>query len=105
MFWYVQIAGVIVGILFHLTHSFKNYSKGGTFWHNQNLIINGKLSWLNVFRVTLFCLVLFMCQNMAYLTIWAAEQAQMNVGVVTCIWTVDPIVTTVYDFVVYGQRL
>lgn len=34
MFWYVQIAGVIVGIVFNLIQSFKNYRKTGIFWNN-----------------------------------------------------------------------
>ena len=36
---------------------------------------------------------------------WFAARAGVNVGVITCIWSISPLFIAVLDFLIYGQTL
>ena len=99
--WYTQLGGLISGLLFNVFYSYKNYKKNGVFWNNQNIMVNGKVSCISILRVFIYCILLFTAQYSAFLTIWSAQQAQINVGVVSSIWAVEPILATIYDSIIY----
>ena len=42
---------------------------------------------------------------MAYLSIWAAYQAQINPGVICIIWLINPIIMAIGDLLIFGQKL
>lgn len=46
-----------------------------------------------------------MIQNMVYMTIFLAGAAGINVGVITVIWSIDPVYTSIADYFLFGQKL
>ena len=47
----------------------------------------------------------FLIQNCAILTMWFANRAGVNVGVITCIWSINPLFMAFLDFIIFGQNL
>lgn len=53
----------------------------------------------------MFCIMYFLIQNMAFVSMWFAHMAQVNVGVITVIWSVHPLFVATADFFIFGQTL
>ena len=39
------------------------------------------------------------------MTMWFADRAGVNVGVITCIWSINPLFMGLLDFLIFGQEL
>lgn len=60
---------------------------------------------INVLGYFAFCLVYFLIQNMAFVTMWFANLAHVNVGVITVIWSVLPLFLAIADYCIFDQKL
>lgn len=74
-------------------------------WNNQNIIIDGKLRNRNLFGFLLNCLLYFYVINMCVFTMYFANKAGVNVGVITTITSINPFFTAVADYFVYKVHL
>ena len=71
----------------------------------MKLIIDGKVDCKNVLGFVAFCFNYFLIQNMAFLTMWFASLADVNVGVITVIWSVNPLFMAIMDRIVYKEGM
>ena len=102
---YNTTGGLTAGLIANLYWASKNYKETGVFWANQNFIVDGRLRWNHVVGFSVFVMLLFSCQNLVYLTIYFATAANINVGVITTIWSIDPVNMAVIDYWLFGQKL
>ena len=58
-----------------------------------------------MFALILFCSLSFIVQNMTYFAIWFANLANMNVGVITVIWSTTPLMVAISEYIFYKQGL
>lgn len=97
---------MLSGATYNTVNCFRNSRKAdGKFWMNQNLIVGGKLKCVNLLGFAVFCLLYFCIQNMAFLTMWFASLAQINVGVITVIWSINPLYLAAVDYFLFKTRL
>jgi len=69
------------------------------------LKVDGKLNWRNLFGFLCFCLLYFIVQNGVLLTIYFAVAADVNVGVITTIWSICPFFLALADYLMFKVRL
>ena len=69
------------------------------------MIVKGKLKLNNLLGFIVFSMVYFTIQNLAFTTMWVADDAQINVGIITAIWSINPLFIAVSDYLIYGIDL
>lgn len=77
----------------------------GTFWVDQNLIVDGKLRCKNVFALALYCLEFFLIQSMCPIIFWFANLAGLNVGCITLVWSLSPFFIAIADYFTFKTKL
>ena len=70
--FYIATGQVVLSMGYLCYDMFFNHRQNGTWWPNHNLIINGKLKTKNLIGFLSFCLIFFLIQNMALLSIYFA---------------------------------
>lgn len=100
-------SGAIAVILVHnLFYCFYNkFYVNGKFWFDFNLMKKGKIVPLNVFGFCCLALVMFFNQNMVNISMWTSHLANINVGVISVIWTLNPLIQALVDYYLINQRL
>ena len=97
---------MLSGATYNTLHCFNNWRKtDGKFWMNQNIIVGGKFRCINAVGFLAFCLMYFIIQNMAFMTMWFADLAQINVGVITVIWSINPLYMAAVDYFLFKIKL
>ena len=71
----------------------------------MNLYHDGKLSGKHLLGFVCFSLCYFCIQNLAFLTMYFANRANINVGLITTIWSVNPLFLAFMDSLIFGQKL
>lgn len=105
---YFSLGSFLSGAVYNYLHCFKNWRKeggGGKFWLDQNIIVDGKFKCINLLGFIVFSLLYFLIQNMAFLTMWFADLAQVNVGLITVIWSINPLYMAAADYFLFKQTL
>jgi hypothetical protein len=105
VFIYNASGSIFIALCYHLYHAWLNLYQKGTFWSDLNFVTEGKLRLNHVMGFGAYICLLFTAQNMVYLTIYCAQQANINPGVITTIWSIDPMFLAIVDYLVFGQRL
>ena len=59
-------------------------------WFDQNIVVDGKFKGVNVFGFFTNYFVYVLVNNMCFVTMYLTNQAGINVGVITTIWSVFP---------------
>ena len=72
---------------------------------DQNIIVDGKFKCVNLLGFLVFCMVYFLIQSMAFLTMWFANLAQINVGLITVIWSINPLYMAAADYFLFKTKL
>ena len=70
-----------------------------------NLLKNGTIIKRNLLGFLLFCLVFTLFQGIAITTMWLAALANVNTGLITVIWAVNPFFMSVVDYILFKRRL
>lgn len=99
------MGGILASLVYHLIMSFRNLKNGGVFWNNNNLIVDGQLVKENVVGFLAYCALYFLVQNMAFLTMYFADRADVNAGIITTLWSLNPLYMAVCDYFLYGTKL
>lgn len=103
--FYNALGSVVVTILFDLWCCIDNSRKGGSFWVDQNIVVNGKLKTNHLLLMVIFCCCHFGILNMIFFTLYYAGRSSANVGVITSIWCIVSFVMGVADYFLFGIRL
>lgn len=103
--FYFSGGSLVTGFIYHLYMCILNFKTSGVFWNNQNLIIDGKLRWRNVFGFVVFMIQYFLVQNLVFFSMWIGDGAGMNVAIPTCIWMFNPLFSELCDRFIYQTPL
>ena len=82
----------------------KSCQNGGK-WHNQNLIIDGNLSKINVLRYAIQCVTYFGTMCSIFLTMYYSHLSNVNVGTITTLWSVQSLAAAFVDYFVNNEKL
>ena len=85
--------------------SARNYRDNRIFWNDQNLVVNGQIVKEHVVGFIAYCFLYFLVQNMAFLTMYFADRAQINAGIISTLWSLNPLYMAVCDYWLYGTKL
>jgi hypothetical protein len=103
--FYFAPGSILTGGFYNLAEMVKNFRANQGFWNHQNLIIGGKMNWTHLLGFVLFCITYFMIQNMAFLTMHFSSLANVNVGLITTIWSVNPVFMAIMETMCFDSRL
>jgi len=80
----------------------KNYNnpESKTLWHSHNIIINGKLNFKHLLMFIIMCFFWFGNLSSIFMTMYFSHIAGVNVGVITTIWSVQPLIAAFIDYLV-----
>lgn len=67
--------------------------------------MDGKIDYLHLFGFLVFSVLYFVIQNVTFLTVWFANLAKINVGIITLIWSINPFYMAVADWIIYKSQL
>lgn len=74
-------------------------------WNDQNIIVDGKFRAMNLLRFTIQCCFFFGIQASIFLTMYYCHLANVNVGIITTIWSIQPMIAGLFDYLIYGEKL
>ena len=60
---------------------------------------------MNVLRFGIQCCLFFGIQSFIFLTMYYAHMADVNVGIITTIWSIQPLAAATLDYFIYGEKL
>ena len=60
---------------------------------------------MNLFGFILNCITYLLALNMCFVTMYLSNQAGINVGIITTIWTVFPLYTALADKVMFNTKM
>lgn len=60
---------------------------------------------MNVVRFGIQCCLFFGIQSFVFLTMYYAHMADVNVGIITTIWSIQPLAAAILDYFIYGEKL
>ena len=95
----------ITSAVYFLIKGAVNVKNGNGFWIDHNIKFNGKVSRQHAWGYFLYSLIYFLIQNMAFLTMYFSALAKVNVGLITTIWSVNPLFIAIMDFIIFKQQL
>lgn len=102
---YFSLGSLLSGATYNYLHCFKNCRTQGRFWLDQNIIIDGQFKCVNFLGFIVFSFLYFLIQNMAFMTMWFADLAQVNVGLITVIWSINPLYMAAVDYFLFNTKL
>lgn len=104
---YLSVGVIIYSGAFFIFKACKNkfLVAGGSFHIDLNLVRGGKLLRPNTVGLLIFCILYFLAQNMTYLTLWTSLLADMNIGIVSVLWSITPLIVAVFEYVIYRFKL
>jgi hypothetical protein len=70
-------------------------------WHRNNLIIDGKLNCVHLVLFLIMCCLFFGIMASIFMTMYFSHMSGVNVGVITTIWSVQPLIAAMLDFLIY----
>lgn len=97
---YYASGGLLAGGGYHIIAACKERS-----WIKQNIIIEGELHKMNLFRYFLNCLVYFLVITLCQVTMFFANRSSINVGVIITIWSINPFFNSIADYFFYGEKM
>jgi multidrug transporter EmrE-like cation transporter len=103
--FYFAPGTIITSLIYFTLKGIQSQRAGGSFWTNQNLIIRGELKKSNAWGYTAFAFCYFCIQNLAFVTLFFANKANINVGLITTIWSVNPLFMAIMDSIMFHQKL
>ena len=116
--FYMSFGAIIVFLVFQTAMAIKRYRnphepdyitkcepRKPTLWHPHNLVINGYVRWINVVRFGIFGLITVFVNCNIFLTMYYSHLADINVGVITTIWAIQPLFGSLLDYWLYKEEL
>ena len=105
--FYLSFGAWITGVIYQIMMSIRNYRNPNVnfIWHRNNMIIDGKLNMSHVLLWLIMCCVFFGIMCSMFMTMYFAHLSDVNVGVITTFWSVQPLIAAIIDYLIYRQML
>jgi drug/metabolite transporter (DMT)-like permease len=100
--FYFTGGAIITGLVYNIIMSCKQKRDTGRFYVNQNFKVDGQMKWQNVIGFSCLVVLLLLLQNLVYMTIFFAGKANINIGVITILWCIDPVYLAIADYFLNG---
>lgn len=100
----VLVTGTVFNIINGCLYHRQNPARNG-YWRPQNLLINGEI---NNKHMMIFCLAVVLyvgTQTLILVTMFMAHLANVNVGIITSVWGLQPLGAAVLDYFINGEKL
>ena len=91
----------MAGLIYNIFEMYKSKK----FLTNQNIIVDGTLRKKNLVLFIAYCILYFYIMNMCIFTMYFANKAGVNVGVITTITSINPFFTAFADYLMYKNRM
>ena len=101
--FYLSFGAWITGIIYQSAMSIKNYRDPDVdyTWHRNNIIVDNKLNCKNLVLWLLQCCLFFLIMSSIFMTMYFSHMSGINVGVITTIWNVQPLIAAIVDYIIY----
>ena len=101
--FYLSFGSWVTGLMYQLIMSIVNYRDKNVhyIWHRNNIIIDGKLIVRNLLLFLIMCCIFFGIMCSKFMTMYFSHMSGINVGVITTIWSVQPLIAALIDWVFY----
>jgi len=104
--FYYSFGPLVVSSAYLVYKAWMNYVYfTGTFWVDLNLMKDGKIIKKNLYGFVLMSCFCFIIQNLLIITVWTARLADINVGVVSIIWSLTPLMVACMEYFMMGTKL
>ena len=103
--FYNTSGGIIIGFVYYFYIGVVGPCFRGKKMKDQNFILDGQIKWRNVVGMVAYCLLLIACEVFVYLTLFFSKRAKINPGIITTIWSVDPLFMAFSDKVFFKQKM
>ena len=60
---------------------------------------------MNILRFLIQCCLFFGIMSFIFLTMYYSHMADVNVGIITTIWSIQPLAAAILDYFIYGEKL
>ncbi len=98
---YFCLGTLVCGIVFFAYRFRQNYVNKGVFWVDFRFKVDGTLNMVNMIGFLIFALIYGLYQNLAVTCFYFTNKAGINVGVMTTIWSINPLFIAVLDYLIY----
>jgi drug/metabolite transporter (DMT)-like permease len=102
---YLSVGAIISSTVYFSLKARTNRSEGRHWWTSQDFVLNGAIQWKRVNAFLLYCFLFFLIQNLAIVTLYFAERAEINSGTITTIWNAGPLFTSIMDLIMFNQAM
>ena len=102
---YIAPGAALGSLAYQLYHASLHSRETGVFWNNQNVVIGSKVNNRNLKYFIANLLSLVYVVLFVNLTIYLAQKAKVNLGLVLSLWGLSPIMISVADKVIFGAQL
>ena len=100
--FYFAAGSIVSAIIYNIREAAITYQNGGSFWSDQNIIINGRVNCRHLYSFIIFMMLYVIQQFLVMGSLYYAGRARMNAGIITVIWNMNPLMIALLDFCVYN---
>ena len=101
---YFAFGFLLVSFVIYTSHGIKNEKQKeglSRFWIDLGVKENGVTNGKKVFMLTVFAILFQLIQNLAMLSLFLAQLANMNTGIIATIWAINPLISAIADSIFY----
>lgn len=101
--FYLSFGAFVTGLVYQTIMSVRNFRDPNVtyIWHRQNIINDGKLNTRHLLLFIIMCFIFFGIMSSIFMTMYFSHLSGVNVGVITTIWSVQPLIAAVVDYLIY----
>ena len=105
--FYLSFGSWVTGAIYQLIMCIVNYRDKDVdyIWHRNNIIVDSKLNIRHLLLFLIKCCIFFGILSSKFMTMYFAHISGINVGVITTIWSVQPLIAALVDWIFYNQVL
>ena len=105
--FYMSFGGWVAGIVYQLIMSCINWRDPNVnyVWHRNNIIVDEKVNRIHLILFMLSCCLFFLITISKLMTIYFSNMSGVNVGVITTMWSIEPLFGALLDRIINGQKL
>ena len=103
-FLYFQTGTIWAGIVYFIRGRYLQFKETRKCWppaKTLNIKVDGKVNCVNLLAFVCFCLIYEINQMFPFMTMYFAQKASLNKGVVAILWSINPLFIAIYDQIFY----
>ena len=105
---YFAFGFLLTSVVVYTIHGVKNEkNKTGLskYWIDLGVVEDGVVNMKKVVGLIGFALLFQIIQNLAMVSLYLAQLADMNTGIIATIWAINPLFSAIMDALVFKQKL